>query len=120
LSITAGHVVQLFGVGTHSDSDDDDGDTCSPHLVGDVSWILCILGRGLGAICEQDDDLVGIWSSSVGFNEELFLGHTESFVDTRDGTHKWDVVHSLVECFASVEVAKCNGEFGIVGEGNNS
>jgi len=109
-------MVQLLGVGSRSDTDDHDGDTLSSHLVGDVSWILCVLGRCLGTVRQQNDHLVGVGSGSVDLGEQLVLGDSESFIDTRDGAHKWDLIDGIVESLACFEIAEGDAELGIVGE----
>lgn len=109
-------MVQLLGVGSWSDTDDHDGDTGRSHLVGDESRILCVLGRCLGTVGQQHDHLVGPGPGPVGLGEEFVLGDSESFINTRDGSHKWDLIDGTVESLACVEIAEGDAEFGIVGE----
>jgi len=120
LTVTTSHAIQFLGVGSWSDTNDDDGDTSCSQLIGNVSGILRILSRSLGSVGQQNDDLVCVGSSSVGFREQLGLSNSKSFVDSRDRSHQWDVVDRSVEIALIGEVAKCNAEFSIVRKRDNS
>jgi len=113
-------MVQLLRVGSWADTDNDDGDSVGSHLVGNNPWILSILSWCLGTIGQQHDYLVGIRSGSVCFSEQLALSDTEGFIDTRDGTHKWDLVDGRVEGVPRVEIVEGDAEFRVVGESDDS